>query len=31
MPGPFLADEHAKLTVDPNYALSAKVTSTDPQ
>ena len=31
MPGAFIADEHAKLTVDPNYASSAKVTSTSPQ
>ena len=31
MPGPFLADERATLTVDPNYASSAKVTSSSPQ
>jgi peptide/nickel transport system substrate-binding protein len=31
LPSPLLADEHAKFSVDPNYAISAKVTSTDPQ
>jgi peptide/nickel transport system substrate-binding protein len=31
MPGGFISDERAKLTVDPNYVLSARVTDTSPQ
>lgn len=31
MPSPFIADEHAKITVDPNYATSAKLTATSPK